>query len=131
MTRRVIFAVGDEEVREGEEKLAIVLQRQVSYFADSQGLDGLLRHLGGDSPWREVFEAVCEELGEDNPRKPVSLWRGEGLDEGFKDLVAGLTNFDPARRMTAKEALEHRWFRVAESEVGGSACRSTLWRGED
>jgi len=34
----------------------------------------------------------------------------EPLDSDFKDLIGGLTNFDPANRLTADEALSHNWF---------------------
>jgi serine/threonine protein kinase len=47
-----------------------------------------------------------------NPQKPVSLWKG--IDEDLRDLITGLTKFDPAQRLTANEALEHKWFRDVE-----------------
>lgn len=47
--KRVIFAVDEEKLAEGEEVLSVVLERQVSYFADEEGLNGLLEHLG-DNP---------------------------------------------------------------------------------
>lgn len=42
VTKRVIFAVADEELEEGEDKLAIVLERQLSYFSNIESLGGLL-----------------------------------------------------------------------------------------
>jgi hypothetical protein len=59
--KRVIFAVGEEELAQGEERLSIVLERQISYFADEDGLNGLLKHLG-DSPWCEVFKVIRDGL---------------------------------------------------------------------
>lgn len=106
--KRVIFAVGDEELAEGEEPLSIILERQISYFADEDGLNGLLRYLG-DSPWREVLKVIRDGFNKTNPRKPFSLWKN--VDADFKDLIGGLTNFDPAKRLTAHEALLHRWLR--------------------
>lgn len=108
MLKKVIFAVSEEELGEGEEKLAVVLERQISYFADLDGLNGLLKHLG-ESPWCEIFKVIRDGFNKDNPRKPVSLWTG--IDADFKDLIGGLTNFDPAKSLTAHEALAHRWFR--------------------
>lgn len=105
--KRVIFAVGEEELAEGEEKLSVVLERQISYFADGDGLDGFLKHLG-DNPWCEVFNILASGFGETNPREPFSLWKN--VDPDFKHLVVGLTNFDPAKRLTAHEALAHQWF---------------------
>ncbi|KAJ0106876.1 hypothetical protein J7T55_014952 [Diaporthe amygdali] len=107
--KRVIFAVGEHELGEGEDILAHVLERQISYFADKEGLAGLLRHLG-DSPWVEIFGVLRDGFNADNPRKPFSLW--QGVDEELKDLVGGLTNFDPGKRLTASEALNHTWFRI-------------------
>ncbi|MCJ1250871.1 hypothetical protein MMC30_008099 [Trapelia coarctata] len=105
--KRVIFAVDGKELADGEELLAVVLERQISYFADADGLDGLLKHLG-DSPWCEVFEVIRDGFTKTNPRKPFSLWKDVNAD--FKDLIGGLMNFNPARRLTAHEALAHRWF---------------------
>ena len=79
----------------------------MSYFADPDGLDALLKHLG-DSPWCEIFRVTRDGFSKSNPRKPFSLWRN--VDADFKDLISGLTNFDPAKRLTAHEALAHRWF---------------------
>ena len=105
--KRVIFAVEDEELAKGEDRLERVLERQVSYFSDWDSLEAFLRHIH-DSPLRETFETIRGRFGEASPREPFSLWQGIDLD--FKHLVAGLTNFDPAKRMTAQEALAHEWF---------------------
>lgn len=111
MTKEVIFAVGEEDLGEGEEPLAVILERQISYFADEEGLNGFLNYLG-DSPWCQVLEVLRDGFNKTNPRKPISLWKG--IDEDFRDLITGLTKFDPAQRLTANEALEHRWFRDVE-----------------
>lgn len=42
LIERVIFAIDEEELKEGEDKLAVVLGRQLSYFADLESLGGLL-----------------------------------------------------------------------------------------
>ncbi|KAH8723994.1 kinase-like domain-containing protein, partial [Phaeosphaeriaceae sp. PMI808] len=107
LTKRVIFAVEDGELGEGEEKLAIVLDRQLSYFSDLEGFNGLLQHLG-DSPWVQVFTVIAESFSKDHPRTPSALWKG--IEPDFKDLVGMMTNIDPKRRSTAHEALAHRWF---------------------
>jgi serine/threonine protein kinase len=59
-----------------------------------------------------IFERLVDLAGDFNsekPRKPFSLWHYVGVD--FKDLVTKKTNLDPAKRITAREALEHPWFR--------------------
>jgi len=106
--RRIIFAVDEVELAEGEEPLSVVLERQISYFADEDGLDGLLKHLG-DSPLCVVLKVIRDGFNKTNPRKPFSLWKN--VDADFKDLVEGSTNFGPAKRFTALEALAHRWLR--------------------
>lgn len=112
--QRVIFAVAEEELANGEEPLSVVLERQISYFADEDGLNGLLKHLG-DSPWCEVLKVIRDGFNKANPRKPFSLWRN--VDADFKDLIGGLTNFDPVKRLTAHEALAHRWFGDVGADV--------------
>ncbi|KAK0925656.1 hypothetical protein LTR29_018015 [Friedmanniomyces endolithicus] len=110
VTRLVIFAVDESKLAEGVDKLAVVLERQISYFADEDGLSGLLRYLGDESPWYQIFQVIKGGFGKEQPRKPFALWEGPNLDEDFKDLVERLTNFDPAKRITAQQALAHRWF---------------------
>ncbi|KAH7391070.1 kinase-like domain-containing protein [Phaeosphaeria sp. MPI-PUGE-AT-0046c] len=105
--KRVIFAVGEEELEEGVEPLAVVIERQISYFADEDGLSGFLNHLG-DNPWVPIFEVTRDGFNKDNPRRPFSLWKG--VDEDFKTLICAMTNFDPEKRIAAREALAHSWF---------------------
>lgn len=108
VTKRVIFAVAEEELEEGKvELLSIVLEHQISYLADQEGLDGLLEHLG-DSPWVNIFRVIRDGFGTENPRRPFALWGDVEAD--FNDLITRLTNFDPKKRMTAQEALAHKWF---------------------
>lgn len=109
VTKRLIFAVDQDELEEGSDVLAVILQRQFSYFADEDGFNGLLKHLG-DSPWCNMFGVVRDSFNETHPLMPVSMWKGHNIDADFRDLVSGLTNFDPAKRITAHEALAHRWF---------------------
>ncbi|KAI9678155.1 MAG: hypothetical protein M1817_006100 [Caeruleum heppii] len=106
--KSVLFAVDEDQLAEGIEPLSVVLERQISYFADQDGLNGLLEHLG-DSPWREIFEVIRDGFNKTNPRKPFCLLTD--VDADFKDLIGGLTNFDPAKRLTVHEALAHRWFK--------------------
>ncbi len=101
--------VDEDTLPKDEVALAIILNYQISYFADGDGLEGLMKHLG-ESPWVEVLEVLAEGFNKENPRKPVRAWNMKGFDSDLKDLIEGLTNFDPARRITAREALEYRWF---------------------
>ncbi|KAK2733738.1 hypothetical protein FQN57_001965 [Myotisia sp. PD_48] len=106
--KRVIFAVGDEELDEGVDRLAIVLERQISYFAEEDSLKEFLKYLG-DNPWVPIFGVIRDGFNKETPRQPFSLW--QGVDEDLKSLVCAMTNFDPKKRITAREALGHSWFK--------------------
>ncbi|KAK2809389.1 hypothetical protein FQN50_003848 [Emmonsiellopsis sp. PD_5] len=107
MHKRVIFAVGEDELDKGVDPLAIVIERQISYFADEDGLNGFLKCLD-NNPWVHVFEVIRDGFNKDNPRRPFFLWKG--VDDDFKSLIRAMTNFDPEKRITAAEALAHKWF---------------------
>ncbi len=64
--------------------MAIVLERQLSYFSDVENLCGLLQHLG-DSTWVQVFTVIAEGFNKEYPRAPFALWKD--LESDFKDLV--------------------------------------------
>ena len=36
------------------------------------------------------------------------FWKG--VDDDFKSLICAMTRFDPGKRITARQALEHKWF---------------------
>jgi serine/threonine protein kinase len=109
VTNQVIFDV-EEELEEDIEPFSIVIERQISYFAEEDTLAAFLEHIG-DSRWRVVFETLRDGFNKKNPRKPFSLWKNYvGVDADFKDLISGSTNCDPAKRITARQALEHKWF---------------------
>ncbi|GCB26354.1 2-hydroxyacid dehydrogenase homolog [Aspergillus awamori] len=105
--KRVIFAVSDDELDEGIDRLAIVIERQISYFADKDGFHGFLECLD-DNPWADVFNITLNGFNQENPVRPFLLWKG--VDDDFKSLICAMTNFDPRRRLTAREALAHKWF---------------------
>lgn len=106
--KRILFYVEEEELGEGEEALAHVLERQISYFAEEESLAEFLQYLGA-SPWVEIFAVVRDGFNAENPRRPIALW--QDVSPELKHLVRGLTNFNPEKRLTAREALDHPWFR--------------------
>ena len=79
----------------------------MSYFGDEKGFEGLLEYLGEDNATRDIFEAV-EEGCRDVPRNSMMNWMV--LDDDCKDLLQRMTKLDPRQRITAQEALKHRWF---------------------
>ncbi|KAG6355558.1 hypothetical protein INS49_003520 [Diaporthe citri] len=110
MVNRMVFYNGltDEQVN-GEDAWWHILRRHISIFGtDTESLQGLVRHIGEDSRWFGRFAELAESFGEQEPRRPFAGWMH--VDESFRDLVGKMTNLDPARRITAREALAHRWF---------------------
>ncbi|KAK4150811.1 CMGC protein kinase [Chaetomidium leptoderma] len=114
MLRRIVIRLVDDkgaELSEAEQE-RIIVKRLLSHFGDGPGLVGLLDHLDDESAqWRDLVLAVMEEFTSDSPRKPFSMW--DDVDESFRDVVTKMTSLDPKGRITAREALDHRWFRSA------------------
>lgn len=106
--KQLLFAVDKKSLPEAEKPINVVLERQLSYFAEPDEFDAFLGRLDDDSPWRQIFKNIRGRFGESNPRKPVALW--DGVDPDFRDLLVGLTHFDPGKRLTAHQALAHEWF---------------------
>lgn len=50
---------------------------------------------------------IAEGFNKEHPREPFAL---KDIESEFKDLVGKMTNIDPEGRITAHEALLHRWF---------------------
>ncbi|KAH1355141.1 hypothetical protein KXV22_003394 [Aspergillus fumigatus] len=114
MLGRVIFGP-DEDFRKHQTQGAlpalIRLQRQVSYFGDSEGINGLLKHITDDEISCQVLRMLWDGRSDEHiPNKPFCKWP-EIVDPIFKDLIQQLTNLDPTKRITACQALEHPWFR--------------------
>jgi serine/threonine protein kinase len=101
-------------VSKGALPALIRLQRQISYFGDKNGLNGLMKHVGDEEANCEILAMLWEERAADYiPYVPFSEWTG--VDSAFKDLIRGLNNLDPSRRLTACQALDHPWFEGVES----------------
>jgi serine/threonine protein kinase len=106
--RKIIFRIDAEGLSPEEEKRLIV-KRLLSHFADGPGLLGLLEHLDDSvAEWRNRVLDVVAEFTTTDPRKPCLMW--ENVDEGFRDVITKMMNLDPARRLTARQALGHPWF---------------------
>ncbi|KAH9906022.1 protein kinase-like domain-containing protein [Xylariomycetidae sp. FL2044] len=111
--RRVIFALDSSETLNPTRD---ILERQISHFAEWDDFDGLLQYLGRRHPWAADLRRMADTFGSDNPRRPFALWKSDALDPEFKDLIGKMTNFDPRKRITASEALDHPWFRDVDEE---------------
>ncbi|KAM5475982.1 hypothetical protein MauCBS54593_000665 [Microsporum audouinii] len=111
MADEMVFHVGKDKL-EAEDSWRHVLRRHVSYFADEDGLNGFLKHTGKENPFYERFVALASSFGPGKGRQPFQTWNY--IDPDLRDLVGKMTSLDPVRRITAGEALEHRWFRQAD-----------------
>ncbi|KAF1955119.1 kinase domain-containing protein [Byssothecium circinans] len=113
MLGRVIFGPDEDfkkHVAQGALPAIIRLQRQVSYFGDKDGLNGLMKHVGDEEVNCEVLGMLWEDRAADyHPYKPFAEW-AEVDDEEFRDVVLRMMNLDPTRRITARQALDHEWF---------------------
>ncbi|KAI4922556.1 hypothetical protein J4E90_000987 [Alternaria incomplexa] len=107
VTKEAVLAVDPKKATEDNPIEAIVVRRQVSYFSDLEDMEGLITYLE-DSPWIGYLNFVMANFSEDYPRRPLCLW--SDLDEDLKDLLTKMMSMDPKRRITASEALAHKWF---------------------
>ncbi|KAJ8128801.1 hypothetical protein O1611_g4835 [Lasiodiplodia mahajangana] len=113
MLNDMVLRVSDEELHGGE-AWRHILRRHISFFADEDGFKGLLRHIGEENVFFNRLIALAADFDAERPRKPFAMW--DYVDAELRDLVVKMTNLDPAKRITAREALEHPWFRQADSK---------------
>ncbi|KAG9696237.1 calcium/calmodulin dependent protein kinase, partial [Aureobasidium melanogenum] len=139
---RVIFALDDDFKKhemQGALPYLIHLRRQVCFFGDEDGIEGLVKHIGDDHIHCQALRMLWEERNEDYiGYSPFSSWP-EVEDERFKDLIGQMMSLDPAKRITATQALEHPWFEAKRREKRTAAgiptwsptvvliCRSTAY----
>lgn len=107
MLNDMVLRASDDELA-AEDSWRYVLRRQISFFGEEDGLKGLLKWIGEKNPFFQRLIALAESFDAANPRKPFEKWYF--VDAQFRDLVCRMTTLDPARRITAREALEHPWF---------------------
>ncbi|KAL9110588.1 MAG: hypothetical protein Q9227_004946 [Pyrenula ochraceoflavens] len=110
---RAIFGPDDDFQKhqaQGALPAMIRLQRQVSYFGDEKGLNGLMKHVADEEVNCQVLSMLWEERTADYiPYEPFANWPDVD-DASFRGLILGMTNLDPAKRTTARQALGHPWF---------------------
>lgn len=130
MLKEMVFYTSEAE-SSNQECWRTILSRHISYFGDQEGCKGLLEHLGDDNPFTERIIELASEFSTSNPRKPFQ--GRHGVDSQFRDLVGRMTNLAPAARITAREALEHEWFKsnrgVAAPPEELEAARAASTRG--
>ncbi|OTA95773.1 hypothetical protein M434DRAFT_393416 [Hypoxylon sp. CO27-5] len=107
MLNEIIFLVSNDQLH-AEDSWRYILRRHLSYFADSDGFNGFLQHIGAENPFYERVIALANDFPPENRRQPFETW--ENVDPIFKDLVIKMTRLDPALRITVRDALKHPWF---------------------
>ena len=112
MLNGIVFRVSDEELR-WDNAWWHALRRHVSFFGDKDGFKGLIHHVGEKNEFFDRLISVAGDFNAERPRKPFALWHY--VDPQLRDLVVKMINLGPARRIMAREALEHPWFRQADS----------------
>ena len=103
-----MLQVDEQKLPKGTRPLDVVVELQLSYFADLKSLQGLLDYFK-DKSRAQYFASIAENFTAQRPRRPISKWKAME-DPDLTDLVVRMTNVDPTRRLTATEALAHRWF---------------------
>ncbi|KAF1999125.1 putative calcium/calmodulin dependent protein kinase [Amniculicola lignicola CBS 123094] len=94
----------------------IRLQRQISYFPDRESFNGLITHMGDDEISCQILGMLWDDRAADyHSYRPFSTWR-EVEDLSFRELVVQMMQLDPAKRISAQQALDHPWFRELEIE---------------
>ena len=122
LNAQCIFVIYQSEVFEayecvldgGEPYALRILAKQMAFLTDEGQFYAFLHHIG-KSPWaQQLVDIVGAGVISTDPDYHIDVW-GD-MDDDFKDLVKKLTAFDPSRRISAKEALEHPWFEDIELE---------------
>lgn len=109
MLKDLVFRPSNEEL-EADDSWRYVLKRHISLFAKEDGFKGLLQWIGEDNPFFDRLIALAESFKEEGvPRKPFEL--RHYVDVQFRDLIGRMTTLDPTKRITAREAFEHPWFK--------------------
>lgn len=117
MLGRIVFDKDDDykyQETQGNCGDLVLLQRQVCYFGDAQGIESMKEFVKDNELLCKVLDASWEDRDSHYvPYKHFSTWP-EVEDDDFKNLVLKMTNLDQSKRPTAREALQHAWFSDVE-----------------
>ncbi|KAJ9303049.1 hypothetical protein DTO271G3_423 [Paecilomyces variotii] len=108
MLNEMVFRVSDDQLKSAD-SWRYILRRHISYFADEDGFNGFLEHIGEENPFYKRLIDLANSFGAENPRQPFQRW--SYVEPELRELVGKMTDLDPTKRITAREALQHRWFR--------------------
>lgn len=92
----------------------IRLQRQIFYFPDRESFNGLITHVGDNTLSCQVLGMLWDDRVADyHSYEPFPSWAEVG-DSLFQEVVIGMMQLDPTRRISAQQALGHSWFQEIE-----------------
>ncbi|XP_030475242.1 calcium-dependent protein kinase 26 isoform X2 [Syzygium oleosum] len=81
--------------------------------------------LSGVPPfWGKTKSKIFEAVRAANLRFPASHW--EGISSLAKDLIAGMLQLDPTKRLSAAEVIDHPWMELCEQGVQEPRTRDNL-----
>ena len=113
MLGRVIFGHDpdlEKHVAAGALATIVRLQRQISYFPNRENFNGLITHVGDNELDCEVLGMLWDDRVADyHPYQPFSNWE-DVQDPLFREVIEGMMQLDPVKRISAQEALDHPWF---------------------
>lgn len=107
MVNEMVFRVSDDEMN-SVDSWRYILDWHTSYFADEDGLNGLLEHIVTENPFYERLIDLANSFGSGDPRQLFQTW--SYVEPELSDLVGKMTSLNPTKRISAREALQHRWF---------------------
>ncbi|RDW65692.1 uncharacterized protein DSM5745_09431 [Aspergillus mulundensis] len=109
----------------GADRWYYTLRQHIGLFGNPESLQGLLAHIGEDNIWhRRLTELIDQEKSAPlTMRRPLSVWGNNTLQLDLLDLAMKMTDLDPTKRITAREALAHPWFGSIESDEPPAVSR--------
>ncbi|EFE44100.1 hypothetical protein TRV_01118 [Trichophyton verrucosum HKI 0517] len=110
MVNEIVFRVNDNQLT-ADDSWYYILRRHISYFANEDSFNGFLQHIGKENIFFERLVALVGTFTPGELRQPSETW--DHVDPDLWDLVGKMTNLDLTRRITEREALQHRWFSQA------------------
>ncbi|KDB31039.1 serine/threonine protein kinase [Trichophyton rubrum D6] len=110
MVNEMVFRVNDNQLK-ADDSWHYIHRRHIFYFADEDSFNGFLQHIGKENIFFESLVALAGTFTPGQLRQSFETW--DYVDPDLRDLVGKMTNLDPSRRITAREALQHRWFSQA------------------
>lgn len=129
MVNKIVFYVSDNEINSGD-SWRYILASHISYFTDKNSLNKLLKHIGEENPFYKHLIYLANSFGHRNPRQSSQRW--SYIEPELRDLVGKITYLDQTKRITAREALPHRWFSEASLKfysVGMSRSVCQIYEG--